>query len=168
MPNYILFIRAIRVRYLSGILIFALASGVVIFALTQANSYRRSVDAFGSDLVRLVRDLKAATSFAEQTTRVWSSATRDDLVRRAVIMAIMCQGRVDFESIELAHLIRMHDYFAPELERLAPMVDEGLIELDGQSIQLTALGWYFVRGVAMTFDRYVHADQSRARFSRII
>jgi oxygen-independent coproporphyrinogen-3 oxidase len=31
--------------------------------------------------------------------------TRDDLVRRAVIMAMMCQGRVEFESIELAHLI---------------------------------------------------------------
>ena len=31
--------------------------------------------------------------------------SRDDLVRRAVIMAIMCQGRVDYESIELAYLI---------------------------------------------------------------
>ena len=30
--------------------------------------------------------------------------TRDDLVRRAVIMALMCQGWVEFESIELAHL----------------------------------------------------------------
>jgi oxygen-independent coproporphyrinogen-3 oxidase len=30
---------------------------------------------------------------------------RDDLVRHAVIMALMCQGRVAFESIELAHLI---------------------------------------------------------------
>ena len=32
LPNYSLFIRSIRVRYLSGILIFALASGVIIFA----------------------------------------------------------------------------------------------------------------------------------------
>ncbi len=96
------------------------------------------------------------------------AATRDDLVRRAVIMAIMCQGRVEFESIELAHLIRMREYFASELDRLAPMVGEGLIEIDDHSIQVTALGWYFVRGVAMVFDRYIHADQSRARFSRII
>ena len=42
---------------------------------------------------------------------------RDDLLRRAVIMALMCQGRVEFESIELAHLIDMRDYFAHELER---------------------------------------------------
>jgi hypothetical protein len=41
--------------------------------------------------------------------------TRDDLVRRAVIMAMMCQGRVEFESIELAHLVKMREYFAAEL-----------------------------------------------------
>ena len=38
--------------------------------------------------------------------------TRDDVLRRAVIMALMCQGRVEFESIELAHLIDMREYFA--------------------------------------------------------
>ncbi len=96
------------------------------------------------------------------------AASRDDLVRRAVIMAIMCQGRVEFESIELAHLIRMEDYFGPELERLRPLAAEGLLEIDKQCIQVTALGWYFVRGIAMVFDRYVHADQTRAKFSRII
>ena len=96
------------------------------------------------------------------------SATRDDLVRRAVIMAIMCQGRVEFESIELAHLIRMPEYFGAELERLAPLAAEGLVEVSDDAIQVTALGWYFVRGIAMVFDRYINADQTRARFSRII
>jgi oxygen-independent coproporphyrinogen-3 oxidase len=96
------------------------------------------------------------------------AATRDDLVRRSVIMAIMCQGRVEFESIELAHLINMRDYFGAELERLAPFAAEGLVEIDDESIEVTALGWYFVRGVAMVFDRYINADQTRARFSRII
>jgi oxygen-independent coproporphyrinogen III oxidase len=96
------------------------------------------------------------------------AATRDDLVRRSVIMAIMCQGRVEFESIELAHLIDMREYFGAELERLAPFAAEGLVEIDDESIEVTALGWYFVRGVAMVFDRYINADQTRARFSRII
>jgi oxygen-independent coproporphyrinogen III oxidase len=96
------------------------------------------------------------------------AVTRDDLVRRAVIMAIMCQGRVEFESIELAHLINMREYFSAELDRLQPLVDEGLVEVDDQAIQLTAMGWFFVRGVAMVFDRYIHADQTRAKFSRII
>ena len=46
-PNYVLFIRSIRIRYLSGILIFALASGGIMFALTKANSYRHSLDLLG-------------------------------------------------------------------------------------------------------------------------
>jgi oxygen-independent coproporphyrinogen-3 oxidase len=39
--------------------------------------------------------------------------TRDDLLRRAVIMALMCQGRLEFESIELAHLVKMRTTSPP-------------------------------------------------------
>ena len=94
--------------------------------------------------------------------------TRDDLVRRAVIMALMCQGRVEFESIELAHLVRMKEYFAQELAALQPMIEGGLVEVSDDSIQVTATGWFFVRGVAMTFDKNLQADKVRERFSRII
>jgi oxygen-independent coproporphyrinogen-3 oxidase len=83
-------------------------------------------------------------------------------------MALMCQGRVEFESIELAHLLRMEEYFAAELERLQPLVEMGLVRLDGRSIVVTPLGWYFVRAVALVFDRYLQADRTRERFSRII
>ncbi len=94
--------------------------------------------------------------------------TRDDLLRRAVIMALMCQGRVEFESIELAHLVNMREYFSSELDELAGMVDDGLVTLSDTAIQVTAKGWYVVRGVAMAFDRHLHADSARERFSRII
>ncbi len=94
--------------------------------------------------------------------------TRDDLLRRTVIMALMCQGRVAFESIELAYLISMREYFAAELARLQPMVDGGLVEITDDSIEVTASGWFFVRGIAMAFDRHLHADPVRERFSRII
>jgi oxygen-independent coproporphyrinogen-3 oxidase len=87
---------------------------------------------------------------------------RDDLVRRAVIMALMCQGRVEFESIELAHLISMRDYFAAELKQLQPMADAGLVEIEPAAIQVTAAGWYLVRAVAMVFDRYLREDRRRA------
>ena len=94
--------------------------------------------------------------------------TRDDLVRRAVIMALMCQGRVEFESIELAHLVRMGEAFAPEFEKLEGLQQLGLVEVNERAIQVTALGWFFVRGVAMVFDRHLQADRTRERFSRII
>jgi oxygen-independent coproporphyrinogen-3 oxidase len=94
--------------------------------------------------------------------------TRDDLVRRAVIMALMCQGRVEFESIELAHLVNMRECFGPELERLEALAEQGLVEIEPGAVQVTPLGWYFVRAVAMVFDRNLQADRVRERFSRII
>jgi oxygen-independent coproporphyrinogen-3 oxidase len=96
------------------------------------------------------------------------SLNRDDLVRRAVVMALMCQGRLEFESIELAHLIRMADYFKPELEELAELQKLGLCTLTADALQVTSTGWYFVRAVAMVFDRFLRTDPMRERFSRII
>lgn len=94
--------------------------------------------------------------------------SRDDLVRRTVIMALMCQGNVLFESVEVAHLVDFKKYFATELEILAGMQEQGLVLLDDSGIQVTELGWFFVRGVAMVFDKYLQADRTRARFSKII
>ena len=94
--------------------------------------------------------------------------TRDDVLRRAVIMALMCQGRVEFESIELAHLIRMREYFARELQALRPMAEAGLVEIEPDAIQVTAAGWYLVRAVAMVFDRWLQDSAQHERFSRIV
>jgi oxygen-independent coproporphyrinogen-3 oxidase len=94
--------------------------------------------------------------------------SRDDLVRRAVIMALMCQGQVQFESIDLAYLVECRTYFAKELEDLKSLVDQGLVTIDAHGIQVTAQGCYFVRAVAMVFDRYLQTDRTRARFSKII
>jgi oxygen-independent coproporphyrinogen-3 oxidase len=94
--------------------------------------------------------------------------TRDDLVRRAVIMALMCQGQLQFESIDLAYLIQFKTYFSKELEALQELQQQGLVTVDDQGIQVTAQGWYFVRAVAMVFDRYLQTDRTRAKFSKII
>jgi len=94
--------------------------------------------------------------------------TRDDLIRRTVIMAIMCQGHLQFEAINLAWLIDFKSLFANELAQLEEMQSQGLVTLTQAGIQVTAMGWFFVRGVAMVFDRYVQADKSRSRFSKII
>ncbi|RYF50235.1 MAG: oxygen-independent coproporphyrinogen III oxidase [Comamonadaceae bacterium] len=94
--------------------------------------------------------------------------TRDDLLRRAVIMALMCQGEVLFEPMEQSWLIDFQQYFSPEMEQLEDMADKGLVVVGRDGITVTAMGWFFVRGVAMVFDRHLQVDRNRARFSRII
>ncbi len=94
--------------------------------------------------------------------------TRDDLTRRAVIMALMCQGQVRFESNEMACMIDFRRYFAAEMAQLVDLQGQGLVTIDAQGVQVTDEGWYFVRAVAMVFDRYLQADRHRAKFSRIL
>lgn len=94
--------------------------------------------------------------------------SRDDMVRRAVIMALMCQGALQFESIELAYLIDFKTYFSKELEALKELENSGIVIVDSNSIQVTDFGWFFVRAIAMQFDRYLQSDRNRARFSKII
>ena len=92
----------------------------------------------------------------------------DDLIRRDVIMALMCQGRVDFDRVDRAFGVEMQNYFPAEMDELTPLVAAGLVEIASNAVQVTAPGWYMVRAIAMVFDRYLHNDQQRQRFSRIL
>ena len=94
--------------------------------------------------------------------------SRDDMIRRAWIMTIMCQGHIDFNSFNEAWLIDSRKYFAPELSQLENLQTQGLVELSQSGFQVTSVGWFFVRGVAMVFDKYLQTDRNRTRFSKII
>ncbi len=94
--------------------------------------------------------------------------TRDDILRRSVIMAIICQGNLQCESIELGHLIDFRSYFAQELDSLHEFEQQGLVTLSDSGLKVTATGWYLVRAIAMVFDKNLQVGQDRARFSKII
>lgn len=92
----------------------------------------------------------------------------EDQLRRAVIMAIMCQGRVSFDAIEQTHLIDFRPHFAREMDELAALATEGLLTIDARGFSLTPLGWYFVRVVAMVFDEPLRAQRARTHYSRLV
>ena len=93
--------------------------------------------------------------------------SRDDLVRRSVIMALMCQGRVEFESIELAHLLSFESYFEQELRDLEPWQELGLLTRESGALALTDRGWFGVRALAMVFDRHLRTAATQSRYSRV-
>ncbi|AGX88388.1 oxygen-independent coproporphyrinogen III oxidase [Candidatus Symbiobacter mobilis] len=94
--------------------------------------------------------------------------TRDDLVRRAIIMAWMCQGRVDFAEIEAAHLVDFRRDFAREIDLLRTASEEGLVRIDDDALIATDTGSFFLRAIAMVFDRHLAAQGTVGRFSRIL
>ena len=92
----------------------------------------------------------------------------DDLLRRAVIQAIICHFRLSIESIELSYLINFREYFAAELEDLKAFADEGLLTLTPEWIEVTPRGRMIVRAICMVFDKYLRASRERNRYSRVI
>ena len=93
---------------------------------------------------------------------------RDDILRRAVIMSLMCHFEVSKESIETVHMIKFDDYFKTEIAELKMFEDEGLVENTAEWISVTPKGKLLVRAVAMTFDRYLRADRRARRYSKIV
>ena len=96
------------------------------------------------------------------------SLTDDDVLRRRVIMDLMCQGRLDFKAVEGAFGIGMQRYFAKELQRLASLAEQGLVDLDATGVVVTPKGWYLVRAIAMVFDKYLQIEARPERFSRVL
>jgi oxygen-independent coproporphyrinogen III oxidase len=92
----------------------------------------------------------------------------DDLVRRAVIMALMCHFEVSKEAIEQSHLIKFDEYFKREVAALKPFQDEGLVENTKEWINVLPRGKLLIRAIAMSFDRYLRSDERIRKYSKIV
>lgn len=92
----------------------------------------------------------------------------DDLVRRAVIQALMCHFSLSFRAIEIAHLIDFRKYFATELSALDEYRSLGLVEIEDEWINITPRGRLLVRAICMVFDHYLRNAEQRARYSKVI
>ncbi|HKI75204.1 MAG TPA: oxygen-independent coproporphyrinogen III oxidase [Pseudomonadales bacterium] len=92
----------------------------------------------------------------------------DDLIRKAVIMALICQFTVSFETIEREFDIDFRKYFWRELDSFAAMENDGLVEIDDKGIQVTERGRLLIRNVCMAFDRHLNPDLQANSYSRAI
>jgi oxygen-independent coproporphyrinogen-3 oxidase len=93
--------------------------------------------------------------------------SRDDELRRDVITRLICNFTLDFGAVEKQWDINFRDYFASELERLAGMVGDGLLEIRDSGIQVLPVGRMLIRNICMVFDAYLK-DAGGQRFSRVI
>jgi oxygen-independent coproporphyrinogen-3 oxidase len=92
----------------------------------------------------------------------------DDLLRRDVIMQIMCNFMLDIHAMENKWRFSFAEKFRAELADLQPMQDDGLLKLDAGSLEVLPAGRLLVRNICMVFDRYLRGDGQRSRFSKVI
>ena len=92
----------------------------------------------------------------------------DDILRRDLISQLMCHGAVDIGAFEHAHAVDFAIYFREDLERLQPLVHDGLIEAGARTLRVSSRGRLLLRAIAMAFDAYLPRAQPAARHSRVI
>lgn len=115
-----------------------------------------------------VADYEGAILGGELPVARGLALARDDLARRSVVHALVCQGRVEFESIRLAHLIDPKTHFAHELAEMSSLAEAGLVSMDDEAIELTARGRRSASAVAAVFDRYRRARVRRNQCAALL
>jgi len=92
----------------------------------------------------------------------------EDEQRRAIILDLMCRFRLDYEDHGGAEAFCAR--YGTALQTLAPLQEDGLIEIDDQGIRVLPIGRLFVRNVAMPFDAYLQQQREAKKpmFSRTV
>jgi oxygen-independent coproporphyrinogen-3 oxidase len=95
--------------------------------------------------------------------------TDEDVMRRDIIMSIMCQLRLDYAQKSTLHGMDFKKHFSNSLESLKPMEADGLLEIAGTCLQVTEQGRLFIRNIAMAFDAYLPTGESQqGKFSKTV
>jgi len=90
----------------------------------------------------------------------------DDVLRRDLIMSVMCQLKIDYAEKSKQFGIDIKSHFQDSLESLKPMQDDGLLTLGDTALQVAEQGRLFVRNIAMAFD--AHLGGQKTKFSQTV
>jgi oxygen-independent coproporphyrinogen III oxidase len=92
----------------------------------------------------------------------------DDLLRREVIMRMMCDFELNFAAVEKDFKINFKEYFAWGLSNLKEMESDGLLTLTDEKLIINDMGRLLIRNIAMNFDGYIERKEDKARYSRTV
>lgn len=91
----------------------------------------------------------------------------DDLLRRRIIMDLMCMNGLDIRELEADLALDFRARFAAEVKELGAFEDDGLIAVTEDRISVLPAGRFLVRNVARVFDARLAKSRER-RFSKVI
>lgn len=99
------------------------------------------------------------------------SLNQDDVIRRTVIMELMCQFRLSKDALEEKYHLSFDqdfdEYFADARFTLKRLAVDGLVELSPNQIQVTPAGRLLIRNIAAAFDAYLK-DRAGTSFSKAV
>ncbi|SMC09028.1 oxygen-independent coproporphyrinogen III oxidase [Nitratiruptor tergarcus] len=81
--------------------------------------------------------------------------TFDDRVRKAVIMELMANFKLDIPRIEKEFNIDFQEYFADALQELKEFEEQDLVKVSDKAIEVSPTGTLLIRNIVMPFDAYM-------------
>jgi len=121
-----------------------------------------SISAIGSVYAQNYRELPRYTEAVERrgiATMRGCTLTDDDRLRRTLITRLLCHAVIPKKEIAAEFGVNFDEYFAPELSRLSPFVQDRLLETTSDELRVTLLGRIFIRNIAMVFDPYLEKQR---------
>lgn len=145
---------------------YSTMSGLDLYALGMS-----SISSVGGYYFQNEKELDDWSAAIDQRGNAWIKGVRlnrEDKIRRAVIMQLMCSRNLNFREIWDTWHINAKEHFRDELERLKPLEDDNILTLTSDGIKIHAKGRFFLRNIAMVFDQYMPKDKAKPVFSKTV
>ncbi len=96
---------------------------------------------------------------------------QDDKLRRHIIMSLISDLKLDIGDCNQQFGIDFSRMFQRELSALTPMIEDGFLDMTGDTIEIKKRGRPFLRNICMPFDAYLGAhrgDEPAPKFSATV
>lgn len=94
--------------------------------------------------------------------------SEDDIIRRRVIMGVMCRVEVDYRALSEELGVDIGAYFSEEIGRLDELEADGLVRRHPEKLEITDSGRLFIRNIAMKFDGYLNQNATERTYSKTV
>jgi oxygen-independent coproporphyrinogen-3 oxidase len=129
-----------------------LAFGATAISQTL-RSYRQNVHALEAYHERIAR--------SETPLERGVMLSDEDILRRATIMRVMCDTRVEYAALSERFGLDVEKHFASEIAGMDDLEADGLIARAPGSLAITPAGRLLVRNIALRFDQYYRPTEKR-------
>lgn len=131
-----------------------------------------SISHFGTVYAQNAKTLPLYLEAAERgqfATKLGYRMSKDDEIRKFVIMRLMCDLEVDKAEVERRFGIMFDEYFDRSLDKLQEFINEGLVQQSLSAIRVVGAGRYVLRNIALCFDAYTAArEQQKPLYSQTV
>jgi oxygen-independent coproporphyrinogen-3 oxidase len=130
-----------------------------------------SISHFGNVYAQNAKTLPEYLEAAESgqfPTKLGYRMSRDDEIRKYVIMRLMCDLEVDKADVERRFGIMFDEYFDRSLNRLQEFIDAGLVQQSLAEVRVVGAGRYVLRNIALCFDAYTPSSTEKPLYSQTV